>query len=96
MPRPFRRATWQMCHCRIAAAFPLWGQWLTWVNWGYSNYNSGTFSVKNREWHGLTLLSSFMWAKNLSSSVSPISERQEQFRLSPVGPLARKSGSNSR
>ncbi|MEO7653399.1 MAG: carboxypeptidase regulatory-like domain-containing protein, partial [Bryobacteraceae bacterium] len=27
--------------------FPLWGQWVTWVNWGYSNYNSGTFSLRN-------------------------------------------------
>jgi hypothetical protein len=51
---------------------PAWGPWLTWVNWGYSNYNSATFSVKSREWHGLTVLSSFMWAKNLSSSISPI------------------------
>ena len=59
--------------------FPLWGQWLTWVNWGYSNYNSGTFSLRNREWHGLTLLSSFMWAKNLSSSVSPINNDRNNF-----------------
>jgi hypothetical protein len=51
---------------------PAWGSWLTWVNWGYSNYNSATFSLKSREWHGLTVLSSFMWAKNLSSSISPI------------------------
>lgn len=59
--------------------FPLWGQWLTWVNWGYSNYNSGTLSVRNREWHGLTLMSSFMWAKNLSSSISPIANDRNNF-----------------
>jgi hypothetical protein len=52
--------------------FPAWGSWLTWVNWGYSNYNSATFSLKSREWRGLTVLSSLMWAKNLSSSISPI------------------------
>jgi carboxypeptidase family protein len=59
--------------------FPAWGQWLTWVNWGYSNYNSSTFSVRNREWRGLTLLSSFMWAKNLSSSISPIANDRNNF-----------------
>jgi len=59
--------------------FPQWGQWLTWVNWGYSNYNSATFSVTNREWRDLTLLSSFMWAKNLSSSISPIANDRNNF-----------------
>ena len=53
--------------------FPAWGQWSTWVHWGYSNYNSVTFSLISREWRGLTMRSSYMWAKNLSSSVSPIS-----------------------
>ena len=35
--------------------------------------------MKNREWHGLTLLSSFMWAKNLSSSISPIANDRNNF-----------------
>jgi hypothetical protein len=59
--------------------FPKWGQWLTWVNWGYSNYNSATFSVRNREWRGLSLLASFMWAKNLTSSESPINNDRNNF-----------------
>lgn len=59
--------------------FPAWGQWLTWVNWGYSSYNSGTASLKSRQWHGLTVLSSFMWAKNLSSSISPIDNDRNNF-----------------
>lgn len=59
--------------------FPQWGQWLTWVNWGYSNYNSATASLKSREWHGLTVMSSFMWAKNLTSSVSPIANDRNNF-----------------
>ena len=52
--------------------FPAWGPWSTWVHWGYSSYNSVTFSLISREWRGLTMRSSFMWAKNLSSSQSPI------------------------
>jgi hypothetical protein len=58
---------------------PAWGQWLTWVNWGYSNYNSATLTVRNREWHGLSLLGSFMWAKNLTSSESPIANDRNNF-----------------
>lgn len=59
--------------------FPKWGQWLTWVNWGYSNYHSATLSVRNREWHGLSLRGSLMWAKNLTSSESPIANDRNNY-----------------
>lgn len=58
---------------------PAWGQWLTWVNWGYAKYNSATLSLRNREWHGLSVLSSFMWAKNLTSSESPIANDRNNY-----------------
>ena len=58
---------------------PAWGQWLTWVNWGYTKYHSATFSLRNREWRGLSLLSSFMWAKNLTSSESPINNDANNY-----------------
>lgn len=59
--------------------FPLWGPWLTWVNWGYQNYHSGTFGVRNREWNGLSFMANFMWAKNTGSSLSPIANDRNNF-----------------
>jgi hypothetical protein len=59
--------------------FPAWGPWLTWVNWGYQNYESVTFSVISREWRGLTMRSSFMWSKNLGTSLSPIANDRNNF-----------------
>lgn len=59
--------------------FPQWGQWLTWVNWGYQNYHSGTLSVRNREWRGLSFMGSFIWAKNVGSSLSPIANDRNNF-----------------
>ncbi len=48
--------------------YPQWGILGTWAPLGWARYNSGTVSIKNNMWHGLTLQSNLTWAKNLSSS----------------------------
>ena len=48
--------------------YPQWGILGTWAPIGYAKYNAGTATIKNNQWHGLTLQSNFTWAKNLASS----------------------------
>jgi hypothetical protein len=48
--------------------YPQWGVLGTWAPLGWARYNAGTLTVKNNQWHGLTLQSNLSWAKNISSS----------------------------
>jgi hypothetical protein len=48
--------------------YPQWGILGTWAPLGWARYNAGTLSLKNNQWHGLTLQSNLSWAKNISSS----------------------------
>ena len=48
--------------------YPQWGILGTWAPIGYAKYHAGTASLKNNQWHGLTMQSNFTWAKNLASS----------------------------
>jgi hypothetical protein len=48
--------------------YPQWGVLGTWAPMGWARYNAGTLSIKNNQWHGLTLQSNLSWAKNISSS----------------------------
>ena len=48
--------------------YPQWGILGTWAPIGWARYNAGTLSVKNNQWHGLTLQSNLSWAKNIASS----------------------------
>jgi hypothetical protein len=48
--------------------YPQWGILGTWAPIGWARYNAGTFSVKNNQWHGLTLQSNLTFAKNIASS----------------------------
>jgi outer membrane receptor protein involved in Fe transport len=43
--------------------FPQWGRVRTVLPIGWSKYNAFIASLKNREWHGLTLMANFTWAK---------------------------------
>jgi hypothetical protein len=49
--------------------FPQWGVLGSWKPIGYSRYNGVSGSLRNSNWHGLTLQSSFTFAKNLASAV---------------------------
>lgn len=48
--------------------FPQWGVIGTWAPIGYGRYNALGASIRNNSWRGLTLMSSFTFAKNLVSS----------------------------
>lgn len=48
--------------------YPQWGILGNWAPMGYARYNAGTLTVKNNQWHGLTLQSNLSWAKNIASS----------------------------
>src|SRR5712692_1638023 len=48
--------------------YPQWGVLGTWAPLGWAKYHAGTFSIKNNQWHGLTLQSNFTWAKNIATS----------------------------
>jgi hypothetical protein len=48
--------------------FPQWGVVGTWAPIGYGRYNGLAGSIRNTSWRGLTLLSSFTYAKNIVSS----------------------------
>ncbi len=55
--------------------FPFWGVVGTWAPIGFSAYHGGSASIRNNSWKGLTLLSSFTFAKNLASSVLGTSDQ---------------------
>jgi hypothetical protein len=47
--------------------FPQWGRIGSWIPIGWSKYDGMIFSLRNREWHGLSLISNFTWAKGLTA-----------------------------
>ncbi|MCZ2149866.1 MAG: carboxypeptidase regulatory-like domain-containing protein [Bryobacterales bacterium] len=48
--------------------YPQWGVLGTWAPLGWARYEAGTASIKNNQWHGLTLQGNFSWAKNIATS----------------------------
>ena len=61
--------------------YPQWGPVQTWAPIGFARYNALTASLKNREWHGLSLTVNFTWAKGIVSSDFGFSdEGQTNFR----------------
>jgi hypothetical protein len=55
--------------------FPQWGVLGSWKPIGYSRYHGISGSLRNANWHGLTLQSSFTFAKNLASAVLGTSDQ---------------------
>jgi hypothetical protein len=55
--------------------FPGWSTIGTWLPEGYSKYESLLVSLKNNPWHGLSMMSNFMWAKNLTTMDASTSEQ---------------------
>jgi hypothetical protein len=55
--------------------FPQWGVLGSWKPLGYSRYNGLSASIRNAGWHGLTLQSSFTFAKNIASSILGTSDQ---------------------
>jgi hypothetical protein len=58
--------------------FPQWGILGTWAPLGYGRYNGLAATLRNNSWHGLTLLSSFTFAKNIVSSLLGVSDQGNQ------------------
>jgi hypothetical protein len=48
--------------------FPQWGTLGTWNPIGWNKYNALIASIKNNQWHGLTLLANYSFAKNIASA----------------------------
>ena len=48
-------------------ALPQWATLTTYDPIGYSRYEGAAVTVRNMQWHGLTLMSSFTFAKNIAS-----------------------------
>jgi hypothetical protein len=48
--------------------YPQWGILGTWAPLGWAKYNAGTLSIKNNQWHGLTIQGNFTFAKNIATS----------------------------
>jgi hypothetical protein len=55
--------------------FPQWGVVGSWKPIGYSRYNGLAASLRNSNWHGLTMQSSFTFAKNIASSILGTSDQ---------------------
>jgi hypothetical protein len=55
--------------------FPQWGALMTYAPIGYSRYEAGAATLRNMQWHGLTLMSSFTFAKNIASYSFATNER---------------------
>ena len=55
--------------------FPFWGVVGSWKPIGYGRYNGLGLRFNNNNWHGLTYLSSFTFAKNIVSSVLGTSDQ---------------------
>jgi hypothetical protein len=58
--------------------FPWYGILGSWKPIGYSRYNGVAVSMRNTGWHGLMLISSFTFAKNIASSVLGLSDQGNQ------------------
>lgn len=71
--------------------YPQWGVLGTWAPIGWAKYNAGTATIKNNQWHGLTLQSNFTFAKNLASSrIGTSDQGNTNFRVPYIwaGPSA--------
>lgn len=55
--------------------FPFWGVIGSWKPIGYGRYNGLGATLRNNNWHGLTYLSSFTYAKNIVSAVLGTSDQ---------------------
>lgn len=69
--------------------FPQWGTLGSWIPIGYAKYDALMADIKNREWHGMALLGSWTWAKNLASSNVASSDQGDtnfRFRYIHAGP----------
>jgi|GEM_PF-1353209 len=55
--------------------FPQWGVLGSWKPIGYSRYNGLAANIRNSDWHGLTIQSSFTFAKNIASSILGTSDQ---------------------
>jgi hypothetical protein len=55
--------------------FPQWGALTTYVPIGYSRYEAGSATIRNMRWRGLTLMSTFTFAKNIASYSFATNER---------------------
>lgn len=55
--------------------FPQWGVVGSWKPIGYSRYNGISGSIRNSDFHGLTLQSSLTFAKNIASSLLGTSDQ---------------------
>jgi hypothetical protein len=69
--------------------YPQWGVLSTWNPIGWAKYNAFIANVKNNEWHGLTLISNYTWAKNMVSShwgFSDIGSQNYRYPYAFAGP----------
>ncbi len=55
--------------------FPQWGVVGSWKPIGYSRYNGIAGNIRNSDFHGLTIQSSFTFAKNIASSLLGTSDQ---------------------
>src|SRR5438876_891856 len=65
--------------------FPQWGRIGSWIPIGWAKYDALIVSLRDREWHGLTLISNFTWAKGLASSNMRTSDIGITDLLNPYG-----------
>jgi len=71
--------------------YPQWGTLGSWIPIGWGKYNALMASLKNREWHGLSLIANFTWAKNLvTSNIAASDQGDTNFRFPYIhaGPSA--------
>jgi len=54
--------------------FPQWGRIGSWIPIGWAKYDAMVFSLKNRSWHNLSLVTNFTWAKGFASSTPGYSD----------------------
>ena len=64
--------------------YPQWGTLGTWSPIGWSKYNGLNVSIKNNEWHGLTLIAYYAFSKNISSSHWRFSDQGNEILPLPI------------
>jgi hypothetical protein len=60
--------------------FPQWGIVGSWIPIGYGRYNGLGATIRNNNWHGLTVVSSFTFAKNIVSAIIGNSDQGNQSK----------------
>jgi hypothetical protein len=71
--------------------YPQWGTLGSWIPIGWAKYNALMAGLKNREWHGLSLIANWTWAKNIATSnVAASDQGDTNFRFPYIhaGPSA--------